>query len=158
MPNLSYLRWVISGSVLPWPCYLNYTFLSLKCTSVSIFLPPFPPNPSHPYFPSLILPLFGFVHVFYRCSWKLFPLFPPLSQLYLNNNTKKVKPWLVWLSGLSTGLQTKGLPVQIPVRVHAWVVGQVPSRGTWKATTPWYFSPSLLSLSFSLPSPLSKNK
>ena len=38
-------------------------------------------------------------------------------------------PWLVWLSGLSAGLQTKGLPVRFPVRAHAWVVGQVPGIG-----------------------------
>ena len=34
-----------------------------------------------------------------------------------------VLPWLVWLRGLSASLQTKGLPVQFPVRAHAWVVG-----------------------------------
>ena len=38
-------------------------------------------------------------------------------------------PWLVCLSGLNTGLRTKELPVQFPVRAHAWVVDQVPSRG-----------------------------
>ena len=27
------------------------------------------------------------------------------------------------------GLRTKGSPVQFPVRSHAWVTGQVPSRG-----------------------------
>ena len=37
--------------------------------------------------------------------------------------------WLVWLSGLSMGLRTKGSPVRFPVRAHAWVVGQVPSGG-----------------------------
>ena len=36
-------------------------------------------------------------------------------------------PWLVWLSGLSASLQTKGLLVPFPVRAHAWVAGQVPS-------------------------------
>ena len=30
---------------------------------------------------------------------------------------------------MSTGLQTKGSPVRVPVRAHAWVVSQVPSRG-----------------------------
>ena len=30
---------------------------------------------------------------------------------------------------LGAGLRTKGSPVQFPVRAHAWVVGQVPSRG-----------------------------
>ena len=37
-------------------------------------------------------------------------------------------PGLVWLSGFSAGLQIKGSPVQFPVRAHAWVAGQVPSR------------------------------
>ena len=60
--------------------------------------------------------------------------------------------WLVWLSGLSAGLQTKGLPVRFPVRAHAWVVGQVPSRGHMRGNHTLMF----LSLSFSLPSPLSK--
>ena len=38
-----------------------------------------------------------------------------------------IGPRLVWLSGLSTGLQTERLLVQFPVRAPAWVVGQVPS-------------------------------
>ena len=38
------------------------------------------------------------------------------------------QPWLVWLSGLSAGLQTKGSLVQFLVRTHAWVAGQIPSR------------------------------
>ena len=37
--------------------------------------------------------------------------------------------WLAWLSGLSADLRNKGPPVRFPVRAHAWVVGQVPSRG-----------------------------
>ena len=44
-----------------------------------------------------------------------------------------VGPWLVWLSGFSASLQTKGLPVQYPVREYAWVAGQVPSRGHMKS-------------------------
>ena len=63
--------------------------------------------------------------------------------------------WLVWLSGLSTDSWTKGSPVRFPVRAHAWVAGQVPSRGTWKATTHWCFSPSV---SPSLPLSLKVNK
>ena len=51
--------------------------------------------------------------------------------------------------GLSTGLQTKGLPVRFPVRAHAWVVGQVPSRGRLRGN---------IDVSLSLYSPLSKNK
>ena len=62
-------------------------------------------------------------------------------------------PWLVGLSGLSADQGTKGLPVGFPVRVHAWVVGQVPSRGYVRGIHTLMF----LSLSFSLPSPLSKS-
>ena len=35
----------------------------------------------------------------------------------------------MWLSVLSTGLRSKGWLVRFPVRAHAWVAGQVPSRG-----------------------------
>ena len=63
-------------------------------------------------------------------------------------------PWLVWLSGLSAGLQTKGSPGRFPVRAHAWVTGQVPSRRRMRGSHTMMF----LSLSFSLSSPLSKNK
>ena len=42
----------------------------------------------------------------------------------------------------------------IPVRAHAWVAGQVPSRGCVRGNHTLMF----LSLSFSLPTPLSKNK
>ena len=54
----------------------------------------------------------------------------PVRAIYtfLIKKLKKKKskiPWLVWLCGLSTSLQTKGLPVRFLVR--AWVAGQVPS-------------------------------
>ena len=40
---------------------------------------------------------------------KMFPLFQsPTSQKTFKN---QLVPWLVWLSGLSTGLRSKGLPV-----------------------------------------------
>ena len=45
------------------------------------------------------------------------------------------------------------VPGSIPIRAHAWVVGQVPSKGVPEVTSHWCFSPSL---SPSLP--LSKNK
>ena len=61
----------------------------------------------------------------------------------LNNG---ISPWLVWLSELSAGLQTKGSPIQFPVRAHAWVEGQVPSRGCLRGNHTVMF----LSLSFSL--------
>ena len=65
-----------------------------------------------------------------------------------------ILPWLVWLSGFSTNLQTKGLLVRFPVRTHAWIVGQVPGGGHMKGNHTLMF----LSSSFFLPSPLSKNK
>ena len=40
-----------------------------------------------------------------------------------------LEPWLVWLSGVSAGLQTQRSLVQFPVRAHAWVVGRVPIWG-----------------------------
>ena len=64
------------------------------------------------------------------------------------------KPWLVWLSGLSARLGNKGSQVQFPVGEHAWVAGQVASRGHARSNHTLMF----LSLSFSFPSPLSKNK
>ena len=56
--------------------------------------------------------------------------------------------WLVWLSGLSTGLQTKGWPVLFPVRAHAWVPGKGPRWGSTRSNHTLMF----LSLSFSFPS------
>ena len=63
-------------------------------------------------------------------------------------------PWLVWLSVLSAELRPKGSLVRFPVRAHAWVAGQVPSRGRARGNHTLMF----LSLSFSLPSPVSKTK
>ena len=63
-------------------------------------------------------------------------------------------PWLVWLSGLSISLWMKRLSLGFPVKAHAWAVGQVSSRGLVRSNHTLMF----LSLSFSLPSPLSKNK
>ena len=74
---------------------------------------------------------------------KLFPL-----QNYLD------PPWLVQLSGLNAGLQTKGSLVWFPVRACVWVVGRVPSRGCGRGNHTLIF----LFLSFSLLFPLSKNK
>ena len=52
-------------------------------------------------------------------------------------------PWLVWLSGLSVGLQTKGSPVRFQVRAHAWVVGQFSSRECLSGNHTGCFSSSL---------------
>ena len=67
-----------------------------------------------------------------------------------------LSPWLVWLSGLSACLRTKGSLVRFPVRAHAWVAGQIPSGGHVRGNH-WCFSPSLSpSLSHSLK--INKNK
>ena len=65
----------------------------------------------------------------------------------------KQAPQLVWLSGLDVILQTKRSRFQFPVRAHPWVAGQGPSWGHARGNRS-----KLLSLSFSLPSPLSTNK
>ena len=52
------------------------------------------------------------------------------------------------------GLQTKGSLVRFPVKAHAWVVGQLPSRRHVRSNHTLMF----LSLSFCFPSPLFKNK
>ena len=62
------------------------------------------------------------------------------------------QPWLVWLSGLSADLGTKGSPVQFPVRAQAWVAGQDPSWGCVRGNHTLMF----LSFSISLTSPLYK--
>ena len=87
----------------------------------------------------------------------------------INRIKNTLKPWLVWLSGLSTGLQSKRSLVLFPIRAHAWVAGKVCSWVfTWGhvrssqsmfvshvdvCLTHWF-----LSLPIFLPSPLSKNK
>ena len=49
--------------------------------------------------------------------------------------------------------------VHFPVRAPAWVTGLVPGRGVQEATDGCFLHVSMfLSLSFSLPSSLSKNK
>ena len=69
-------------------------------------------------------------------------------------------PWLLWLSGLSTSLQTEGSPVWFPVRAHAWVAGQVPSWGLARGNWSMYLSRIDVSLPLFLPTfpSLSKNK
>ena len=62
------------------------------------------------------------------------------------------EPWLVWLSGLSASLQTEGSSVQFPVRHMSGLWARIPSRGCSRGNY------TLMFPSFSLPSPLSKNK
>ena len=61
-------------------------------------------------------------------------------------STSRYFPWLVWLSGLSGGLRTKGSLIWFPVRAHAWVAGQVPDGGLARSNHTLMF--------LSLPSPL----
>ena len=58
----------------------------------------------------------------------------------------------MWLNGVSASLWTKGSQVQFPVRAHAWVAGQVPSKRCMTGDHALMF----LFLSFSLPSSLKK--
>ena len=71
----------------------------------------------------------------------------PSPQLTLKHN---YVPWVVWLSGLSAGLQTKGSLVQFLVRAHAWVAGQVPSEGHVRGNHTLMFLSLSPSLSLSL--------
>ena len=43
-------------------------------------------------------------------------------KMHRRRKIKNVHPWLVWLSVLSAGLQTKKSLVQLPVKAYAWVV------------------------------------
>ena len=61
-----------------------------------------------------------------------------------------VSPWLVWLSGLNTGLKTKRLLVQFPVRTHTCLgskpgqqMGAHQRQPTDVSLTHLCFSPSL---------------
>ena len=78
-----------------------------------------------------------------------------LRQLVVGSTSKNaVQPWLVWLSGLSASLWTKGLQVRLPDQVTCLGCGLVPSTGLMRSNHTLMF----LSVSFSFPSPLSKNK
>ena len=67
--------------------------------------------------------------------------------------------WLVWLSrGLSRGLRIKELLLPFPVRARAWVVGQVPSRGSMRGNHTLMFFSLSPSLPLSLKIKKTKNK
>ena len=84
-----------------------------------------------------------------KCSWVItfHSLFIPLLELMCNH---LVSPSLRWMVGPGWC----GSLIWFPIRAHAWVAGQVPSRGHTRGNHTLMF----LSLSFSLSSPLSKNK
>ena len=89
-------------------------------------------------------------------SSRLFLIFIHFNLIYLGKrlSTKGILTLAGVAQWTECGLWTKRSPVQFPVRAHAWVVGQVPSGGQVRGNHTLIF----LSLSFSLPSPLSKNK
>ena len=67
------------------------------------------------------------------------------TSCFLNIRTVALASVAQWLSA---SLQIKGSLVQFPVRAHAWVSGQVPSRGRMRGNHPLMFpslSPSFLS-------------
>ena len=137
---------IIVANLVHW-FYICFSQLiyssSLYCEQVSHFCSWL--NQSKHIFHVILLSLvFQFIEMF--SIWWIFHvcIFETLKE--------KKDPWLVWLSGLSTGLRTRGLPVWFPVRAHAWVAGQVPRRGHSRRNHTLVF----LSPSFSFFSPLSK--
>ena len=82
---------------------------------------------------------------FFACCWS--SSYAWWSLIIFN---KELPLWLVWLSGVRAGLWTQRSLVPLPVRTHAWVVGQVPGGGRMRGNHTLMF----LSLSFSLSSPL----
>ena len=73
------------------------------------------------------------------------------TYLSISESKKQSKQlWLVWLSGLSAGLWTKGSQVLFPVRAHVWVPGSVPVELVQEATDQCFSLTSMfLSLSLS---------
>ena len=90
----------------------------------------------------------AFLYIYYFHSLQLKLGVEILSLFFLTWFLKKrlFLPWLVWLSGLSTGLQTKGSLVWFPAGAHAWVTrAWSPVEGAWEPSTHWCSSPSLSS-------------
>ena len=57
------------------------------------------------------------------------------TALLTSKGTQKLRwssSWCMQVCGLSTGPCTERSPVQVPVRAHAWAVGQVPSWGMFE--------------------------
>ena len=69
--------------------------------------------------------------------------------------TFKILPWLVWLSGLSTGYEPKGHQFNSQSGHMPGLQARSPVGAMWDVTTHWCFSPSL---SPSLPLSLKINK
>ena len=78
------------------------------------------------------------------------------NYIYLYENI----PGLLWLSGLSTGLWTMGVPGSIPNQGTCLGCpgGPGPQLEAYRGNQLMFLTLMFLSLSFYLPSPLSKNK
>ena len=86
----------------------------------------------------------------YMCRWPWMQKKHLIKfNIYLWLKKKNLMPWLVWLSGLSAGLQTKRSLVWCPIRAHSWVAGPGPQLGACQrqlmdvSLAHRYFSPSL---------------
>ena len=138
--------------------YLNILRLEMECAShrwgvkgaehaISYTLP-LPLTSPAPFFQHILTPHWAQVKSFFlNESYKLTKLAAPFNTVRIHctnfyytincnififfNFQKQTEflPWLVRLSGMSARLWTKRFPVQVPVRAHAWVAGQVPRGG-----------------------------
>ena len=107
----------------------------------------YPRNPETPIQKNLCTPMFmALLFTIAKC-WQ-HPKCPSVNQWI--KKTVVPLPWLVWLSGLSTGLRTKRVLVRFPVRAYTWVAGHVPQCGVSERQP----HIDVFVLLFSLPSPL----
>ena len=136
-------HWNVTEVSFQWACFLKLVSLCMMTYLSQVLLD------------TDCLRLCHVKTLFSACSYVSFPITKWLYIFKVNN-----MPWLVRLSGFSAGLRTESLLVHFPVRAHAWVAGQVPRWGSvWEATNRCFSQTFMfLSLSFSVPSPLSKNK
>ena len=109
----------VLGVSNPSPSHLPHNFRSPPLRDL-----PWPPNQYG--FSSLSTSLSCFISLYHLTNIPYYYWF--LSTVCIALVLKDyMSPWVVWLSGLSTDLQTKKSPVGVPVREHAQVSGQVPS-------------------------------
>ena len=112
------------------------------------------PSSFHPHPAEVFAPSWNWVFIILICL-KLFPIFiyyfprygfisACFKKLYKWCTIKIILPWLVWLSGLSAGLQTIGLLVDSQSGHMPGLQTRSPVGGMWEATTHWCFFPLFL--------------